>query len=243
MTKVLVVDDDPQILRLFTFTFKNTDFKAITATHGTSGLELYDAERPDIIICDILMPDMDGFEFCMRIREGNINPMVPFIFMTTADSEGMEVKGYRAGADDFMAKPIEREELINRMERLLERRRRLNNFSAVGAADDAVLQGDLTEIGLTEIIQMLALNNRSGILLIRAEDKSTARLYFDTGKLLHSDGDFGEGLTSLTRLVGLQNGTFSFDARADKMSIERSIDAPTMSVIMEACRLHDEMNN
>ena len=187
-----------------------------------------------------MMPNMDGIEFCMHIREGDVKPMVPFIFMTSVDSSDMEVKGYRAGADDYIQKPVEREELLKRVNKLLERQEKVDKIGANSAAAEKGLFGNLEEITIVEIIQLIHLNHRSGTLnMFNGED--VAHIFFQKGNMFRIEGAYGEGESALPIIVGIREGRFAFEAEKNSFSgIEKNIEAPTMSVLMEACRLFDE---
>jgi CheY-like chemotaxis protein len=239
MNKLLIVDDNQQILRLLSVSLKKAGYEIVTADDGSTGLEVFKAENPDLIISDIMMPRMDGIEFCLKIREGDVNPLIPFIFMTSLDSSDMEVKGYRAGADDYIRKPVERDELIGRIEKLLSRQQKVEKISAATEEAGVGLKGDLKEITIVEIIQLISLNHRSGVLKMDDGNKK-ANLYFEKGNIIRIDGDFGEGEEALPEIVGVNQGIFGFEAIFDLESIEKNISGPTMHLLMEACRLFDE---
>ena len=113
------------------------------------------------------MPEMDGLEFCWIIREKSKIPLVPFVFLTSLKNPDLEVRGFRAGADDFLTKPIDREELIKHVNTLLTRNKKLktldNDNSKVAKKG---ISGDLSELSLVEIIQLLHINKRSGKLVL-----------------------------------------------------------------------------
>lgn len=242
MIKILVVDDNEQILRLLRISLGKADFEVLSAKNGTEGLEIFRTKNPELIISDIMMPDMDGFEYCMTIREGDKNPLVPFIFMTSADSGDMEVKGYRAGADDFIQKPIERDELIERITKLLTRQKKVAALKSNSEKEEAGLTGNLSDVTLVEIIQLLSFNHRSGILDIQSGQNQKAKICFEKGQIVRIEGDYGEGNSALKDIVGIQGGSFVLDANSLVENSEKNVEGPTMSVLMEACRLHDEEN-
>lgn len=116
--RVLVVDDDPDILTVLQATLDAEGFEAVVARDALSGLRAAYQEHPDAILLDIMMPDMDGFEACRRLRELTD---VPIIFVTAKGSIDDIVKGLSLGADDYVVKPFERSELVSRLTASLRR--------------------------------------------------------------------------------------------------------------------------
>lgn len=240
MNSILIIDDNQQILRLLTISLQKADYSTITAKNGQEGYDAFINENPDLILSDIMMPDFNGFELCLKIREGEVNPLVPFIFMTSAESSDMEVKGFRAGADDFIQKPIERQELIDSITKLLNRQKKVGKIESKSAKTDIGLSGNLSDITLVEIIQLLSLNHRSGTLIVDGGKTGKANIYFNNGNMKRIEGAFGEGNEALKSLVAINKGTFSLEANKEFDENLINISGPTMSALMEACRLNDE---
>ena len=118
-TCILVVDDDPVILKFVSANLKARGFDVITAEDGESALQIMEERLPDLVILDIMMPGMDGFEVCNRIREWSSAPII----MLTAKSEvNDKVNSLNIGADDYITKPFGIEELLARVRAVLRRR-------------------------------------------------------------------------------------------------------------------------
>lgn len=115
---VLVVDDDVRILRITQRILELEGHRVIHATDGQSALDLFDTESPDLILLDIMMPKMDGYEVCKRIREFS---KVPIIMVTAKGNDEEKVRGLDAGADDYVAKPFSFDELAARVRAVLRR--------------------------------------------------------------------------------------------------------------------------
>lgn len=118
--KILVIDDDPDIVEVVSLTFEMRWPEAVTvsANDGTSGIDLVEIESPDIIILDIGLPDMDGFEVCKEIRRFSD---APILMLTVRDKEADVVKGLQMGADDYVTKPFKHIELLARVQAVLRR--------------------------------------------------------------------------------------------------------------------------
>ncbi|MEO6027365.1 MAG: ATPase, T2SS/T4P/T4SS family [Candidatus Binatia bacterium] len=121
--KALVVDDTSTIRDVVQHTLEHSDLglTVLTAEDGPTALEIASRERPDIVILDISMPGMDGFEVCRRLRSEMRTAFVPVLMLTAHDSEDDVARGFGVGADDYMVKPFRREGLITRVKRILER--------------------------------------------------------------------------------------------------------------------------
>ncbi|MBI5727907.1 MAG: response regulator transcription factor [Ignavibacteriales bacterium] len=114
MKKILLVDDEPDIIEFITYNLKLEKFEVLSASNGAEAIRLL-AKKPDLIILDIMMPVMDGYEACKRIRAARGFEQTPIIFLTAKSSEMDEVLGLELGANDFIAKPVSMKKLIARI--------------------------------------------------------------------------------------------------------------------------------
>ncbi len=150
---ILLVDDNPQILSILADLLRPLGHKILCATSGTAALELAAAEPPDLILLDVMMPDLDGFTVCRRIRAHPLLAQVPVILVTALDDRESRVRGFEAGADEFVTKPFDYVELrarvstilrLNRYRKLLEQQHRVaaeraRFVWAVEHSDDGIL--------------------------------------------------------------------------------------------------------
>src|SRR3954463_9225991 len=120
--KILIVDDDPNVQRLLQYTLKQEGYDTVVAGDGAEGFRLWGAEAPDLILLDVMLPKLDGYQVAAKIRnEEGGSAHVPII-MLTAEREGeQKVRGLRAGADDYLIKPFHPAELLARIKSLLAR--------------------------------------------------------------------------------------------------------------------------
>ena len=117
---LLVIEDDARLVEALKLYLSNAGYEVITAANGLEGLQKMYAHRPALIILDVMMPKMDGWETCRRIREVS---GVPIIMLTARGQESEKVKGLKLGADDYVAKPFSLRELEARVEAVLRRTR------------------------------------------------------------------------------------------------------------------------
>ncbi|HEY91616.1 MAG TPA: response regulator transcription factor [Dehalococcoidia bacterium] len=120
---IQVIDDDERTLRMLVNLLGLEGYRVITASNGTEALQQFDEQTPDLVMLDVKMPGMDGYEVCRRIRE--FSP-VPVVMLTARDSEEDAIAGLDAGADDYVTKPFLARELIARIRASLRRTRLWN---------------------------------------------------------------------------------------------------------------------
>jgi pilus assembly protein CpaE len=120
--KILVVDDDPNVQRLLQYTLKQEGYEVVVAGDGAEGFRLWGAESPDLILLDVMLPKLDGYQVATKIRtEEGASGHVPIIMLTAEREVEQKVRGLRAGADDYLIKPFHPAELIARIKSLLAR--------------------------------------------------------------------------------------------------------------------------
>lgn len=121
MAKILVVDDDLESVKLIGLMLERRGYEIAAARSGTQALEKVQSENPDLVILDIMMPDMEGYEVCRRLRANPATATLPVIMFTAKTTVDDKVAGFQAGADDYLTKPVHPEELISRVETVLLR--------------------------------------------------------------------------------------------------------------------------
>lgn len=120
MAKILVVDDDLHIRELICVILSKEGFSIVEASDGEEALSVLEAERIDLIILDIMMPNMDGWTFCQEVR-GYYSNNLPILMLTAKGETAQKVKGFDLGADDYLVKPFDVAELVARVKVLLKR--------------------------------------------------------------------------------------------------------------------------
>ncbi|MEB3274163.1 MAG: response regulator transcription factor [Prochlorothrix sp.] len=122
--RLLLVDDDPNLVLLVKDYLEFRDFKVITAESGIAALEILDTVTPDMIICDVMMPEMDGYTFVQRVRQDSRFSWIPILFLSAKGQSQDRIKGLQTGADVYMVKPFEPEELVAQVESSLRQAQR-----------------------------------------------------------------------------------------------------------------------
>jgi two-component system KDP operon response regulator KdpE len=169
---VLVIDDEPQILRALRTILGARQFRVSTASRGEEGLALAAAQPPDLVILDLTLPDLDGFEVCARLREWT---QVPIIVLSVRDDEGAKVRALDRGADDYLTKPFGIEELLARI------RVGLRHAARAQGASQVIVKAGSIEIDLT---QYKVLKGGVEVKLTGTEFKLLAYLVANAGRVL-----------------------------------------------------------
>ena len=138
MSKILIIDDDTAILELIKVNLELLGHEAITASDGVKGFALARQELPDLIILDVMMPDVDGFTVANRIRNNPSTKDIPILMLTALSMIQDKTKGFDAGVDDYLVKPFDLDELKLRVRALLRR---------VNALPESLGKGEILTVG------------------------------------------------------------------------------------------------
>ena len=126
MKKILVVDDDLILRKVLQNSLEQKGYQVISVGSGKEALAKFNQDIPDIIVSDVSMPDMDGFEFCRQLRSQTSGKLIPFIFLSAKNELEDRIQGHTIGADSYLTKPFEMKELLAHIEALIERSRRVH---------------------------------------------------------------------------------------------------------------------
>ncbi len=174
MQKILVVDDDAHIRDVVCFALRREGFDTLEASTGRTAIQQFDAERPDLVVLDVLMPEGDGIAVCEQIRQSSNTPIV---FLSSKDAEADRIKGLDIGGDDYVTKPFSVRELVARVKahlrRLLEQPKALDNYLSIGPLNINVesrsvrIDDQALDLTRTEFDLLTAMAREDGTVLAR----------------------------------------------------------------------------
>ena len=175
--KILIVDDEKDILEFLSYNLQKEGYEIFRANNGNSALKVAKKEIPDLIILDVMMPEMDGIETCEKIREIESLDSTLILFLTARSEEYSELAGFSAGADDYVTKPIKPKLLISRVNALLRRKgknkdQKLIKIEHIEIDKDKHLllyQGDSVELARKEFNLLYYLMTVPGKVFTREE--------------------------------------------------------------------------
>lgn len=139
--KILIIDDEPAIREAYASKLRQTGFSVVSAANGKEGLRLFHSEKPDLVVLDMFMPEMDGLTVVRRIRELSQTPIL--IFTAQATQEDEVVEGLEAGADEYLVKPVRLNEFVARVQALLRRAQIMSPSEGDANYDDGHLSVNL----------------------------------------------------------------------------------------------------
>ena len=126
--RILIVDDSPASVKMLAAKLTNEYYQILTAGDGIGALEAVGRDAPDLILLDVMMPGIDGFEVCRRIKQNPETTHIPVVIITALDSREDRVRGLEAGADDFLTKPVHDTTLFSRVRSLVRLKHMLEQW-------------------------------------------------------------------------------------------------------------------
>jgi DNA-binding response OmpR family regulator len=219
-SKVLVVDDEPRWLRVVSLYLESRHYQVATALNGEEALRKIAESTPDVVIADIGMPGMDGYELCRRLRSDARTRTIPFIFFTARDQEDDRIKAGKIGSDDYLTKPCPLQRVTQSVEAVMDR---IEQARAI-PLEKLGLSGRLEEIDLLDLVQTLELDQRTGALLL-SHGERTGTLYFRDGMIVQADIRSPKREEPLFVLLGWKTGRFMFlsEAQPERLPITASV--------------------
>jgi DNA-binding response OmpR family regulator len=178
-TTIIVADDDPQLLRLMTRNLEFEGYTVLSANDGQQAFSLIERQPADVVLLDVMMPHMDGFTVCQKVREFSL---VPIIIVTARGQDQDKVKGLDLGADDYLTKPFSVDELLARVRAVL-RRSQLGANHAIQQRQPVITVGQLT----IDTMQHLVSLDSQPIALTPTEYRILEYLAHNVGRIITQD--------------------------------------------------------
>lgn len=228
---ILIIDDDPMQHAILADYLKLSGYEVIHAENGEHGFKLLETERPALILLDVQMPGMDGFQFLEAMRKKAAYRNVAVFLLTGLDRRYLKIKGLELGADDYITKPFDLAELRARINAVLRRadmRRQL----------EGVMEGDLADVGISDLLQSMELGMKTAFIKL---DGINAEVVTQNGELLHvRQGNF-MGEAALVRIFLLEKGYFSIKFNEIPSHITTGTVQSMTSALMNAANTVDEV--
>ncbi len=234
-----MVDDELDNRVMMRYFLESWGYEVELAANGDEALKKVAARRPSLVLLDLEMPVMDGFEACHRLKDDPKTESIPVIMFTGLESTSDKVKGIRRGADDYVVKTVDPEEIQARIEMILRRSRRYEASPGDKETSDAVLSGSLEEKSFPEAFQLALAYGQSGTLVLRNGDEE-GRVYLNDGVVVHAEAGSLSGEDAFYALALWNRGNFNYIV--GEVPSEPSIRKSGTSLLMEATRRMDEWN-
>ena len=212
--KILIIEDTELMVRLITNILEERGYEVMSASDGMEGIRKVAEEKPDLVILDVIMPHMSGFEVCKILREEESNNLIPIIMLSSQDNEDDKLMGLELGADDYITKPFNPRELVNKVNNTLKRidRNRLanpltglqGNIEIQSELNRRIARNTLFEVIYADLDNFKAYNDVYGFSCGDRAIKLTADIITDNVHTFGSSADFighigGDDFVVITR--------------------------------------------
>ena len=225
---ILVVDDDPVVRELLGEGLAQRGYRVLTAPNGAEGLHLARVEQPTLVIADVLMPGLNGWELCRQVREDPTLTGIPFLFLSSVSDPSDRAHGLALGADDYVPKPVNLRELEIRIMRALRR-------GTPGI--EAPLSGELSRLPPPDLLQLLTTHKQTGLLRLHTP-AGQAQVTIREGKILAATFGNIRGREALFELITQEDGRFRFEAV--QVYTQDEIQMDIQEIILEAIHHRDK---
>jgi DNA-binding response OmpR family regulator/Tfp pilus assembly protein PilZ len=206
--RILVVDDDNLIRRIMRDTLVTLPANVLEATNGEEAVRIAKAEHPDLIFMDTMMPGLDGFQTAEVLKRDTATAGIPLVFVSALGTSSHKVRGLDLGAEDYIAKPIDPEELKARVRSILRRTRPA--APAAEPATPSVAKGQLQSMPLPSLIRWLEMERRSALLsLTRGTEEG--EILFRDGQITHAEQGPRRGDAAVYQLLTWESGAFNIN--------------------------------
>jgi DNA-binding response OmpR family regulator len=204
--KILLVDDDVTLRELLADALEREGFAILQADNGEAGVAAALAGRPDLVISDIVMPEMDGWELCQTLRTLPSTKAVPFLFLSSLDQTPEKLLALRLGADDYLTKPFHLADILAKVRQLVDRVEQREKV--LGGAEEAA-GGEKLESMLIDTVEFLRASRRTGVITVNA-GPFKGLIYLENGVLKHAVLGRKRGEGALLALLRLSESQVAF---------------------------------
>lgn len=232
---VVVVDDDPRWRALAAEPFIKRGDRVRECVDGLQALATCIQDPPDVILSDVQMPRMDGWQFLRTLRGNPAVASVPVVFLTSLDGDADRLRGYQLGVDAYLPKPFQPDELLLRVHRLVRRARGAD----APAEQQRSLRGDIEHVSVGSLLSFLSVEQKTGILLLVAD--KVVRVFFGKGRPLCAIREGSPKTPSKTVLMDVLDwGAGQFDFNDEEVDAEDELRADASALVLEHARMKDE---
>jgi uncharacterized protein (TIGR02266 family) len=235
--RVLLAEDEALMAQMMADMLTELPVEVSVAHDGREALMLVDKGRPDLVLLDCMMPELDGFEVAAALKANPETQDIPIIFLTARGRVEDKIRGLELGAEDYLIKPVRREEMLARVRNVL---RRLESRRAVAPAETSLMRGRLEVMGLPNIIQILDTERRTGTLRL-THDGRRGEILFLEGRVAYAVEGVRQGEAAVYRMLAWNKGDFELEQTSGTGPVTAQITRPNQSLLMEGMRRLDEL--
>ena len=235
--RVLLAEDEPLMAQMMADMLAELPIEVVLARNGREALTLIEQGRPDLVLLDCMMPEMDGFEVAAALKGNAETQEIPVIFLTARGRVEDKIRGLELGAEDYLIKPVRREEMLARVRNVL---RRFESRRAAVPLQSSLMRGRLEIMGLPNIVQVLEAERRTGILRLTSDGRR-GEIGFLEGRVAYAAEGPRQGEPAIYRMLGWTKGDFELELASGKGPVEAQITIQNQSLLAEGIRRQDEI--
>jgi uncharacterized protein (TIGR02266 family) len=230
--RVILAEDEALMAQMLLDMLAELPVEVVQARDGREALARAQEARPDLVLLDAMMPELDGFEVAAALRASPVTQDVPIIFLTSRGGLEDKVRGLELGADDYLVKPIRREELLARVRNVL---RRVEGRRAAAPPESSVMRGRLEIMRLASIVQVLETDRRTGTLHLRAHGRRGDMMFVD-GQVAYAVEGGREGEAAVFNLLGWEQGEFELEITSGAGPASAQVGRSNQALLAEGIR-------
>jgi DNA-binding response OmpR family regulator len=234
--KILLVDDEVDYLTLLKLKLVAEGFDVDTSDNAEDALAQLEKSRPDMLLCDVIMPGTDGIGLLRRMREKPEFADLPVVFLSGRDDNNVKIQALHLGAEDYLLKPVDFFLLAAKIRNVIRRDEKRKKGSGPGPSSGVV--GDLKNLGIPEIVQTLHLGLKTACVTVKNEKQGDGVIWFENGRVRHCVVGELEGEEAFYRMLRWLEGPFVI--AHGQTTPSRTIEMDEMQLMMEGLRRLDE---
>jgi uncharacterized protein (TIGR02266 family) len=231
--RILVADDEPLVLRVMRDILLTLPADVVEAQDGEQALRLAKAERPDLILLDVMMPRLDGFQVAEALKQDPATAEIPLMFISALRASRDKVRGLELGAEDYLSKPIDPEELKARVRMILRRVK-------PAARESPMASGHLQVMNLPSLVQLLESERRTA-RLVMTRGNERGEIIFSEGRISQASQGPRQGAPAVYQLLAWQEGAFQLAPHDSGAPVGGQVSGPNQKLLMEGLRRLDEL--
>lgn len=231
--RVLVADDEPYVVLAIAEVLASLPASVLTAHDGDEALRLARSERVDLILLDVKMPGLDGFQVARALKKDPATASIPLVFFSALGAPSEKIRGLELGADDYVTKPIDAEELKARVRTILRRSRPSKRPAPLGS-------GQLQAVSLASLVGTLEAERRT-VRLLLARGDARGEIVFLDGRIARAAQGPRHGEAAVYELLSWQDGSFEMATVDPAQQVGGEVAAPNQALLLEGARRQDQV--
>ncbi|TES91839.1 MAG: response regulator [Candidatus Cloacimonadota bacterium] len=204
-SKILVVDDNAYLVDILSFSLEMENYEVLKAYDGKEALEIISNNPPDLILADIMMPKMDGFELCKKTKENPKTKDIPFLFLTAKGKLDDQLKGFSLGGDDYIVKPFNLNDLLKKIAKSIEQ------YKEKGFVEKELPEkGNISEFPIMRILQVIK-SNKKTVTITATTANDVGKIYIKNGNIAKAETSVNKDKAALELVLTWKEGKFKIE--------------------------------